>query len=421
MRTLLAGLLFFVLGATTAFVILSRTGVPMPAVATASPDSARSAWTQFAERMALLGDRVQGADFPSGEADRVRLLRHLVGVMIEGLQWHVDHGSAAHPTLMASNGRFQQWGAPNADNVYYRAHVDPHFDYRLTGDLSGIDHVAISLSTGDMHMGAFETSRNVDVPELAPDREGRFSLAISSERARGPWLAMEPDHRILSVRIYLDDWEWDRAPELFLERVGAEGESPPEFTDVELARRITRAGDWIEANILFWNAWLNQRLVFIPDNASLLAAKVDGGSDDLFYGGIAYELEPDEALMIEGPMAEGQYWSFQRAALGSFDTNYTDHLTSLNRLQVRSHGEGRFVLVVSHRDPGVANWIDTEGQARGLIAHRWIGVRERPDLETRKIRFDELGDVLPSDVVRITSSERRKQIAVRQKQSALRP
>lgn len=421
MRSLLVALLSFALGSGLTYAVLSRTGVPIPAAASAAPDSARSAWAQFTQRMAELGDRITGPDFTGEEADRVRLQRHLIGVMIEGLQWEIDHADAAHPVLMASNGRFQQWGAPNADNVYYRASVDPRFRYRLSGDLSGIDHVAVSLATGDMHMGAFETSRNVDVPELAPAADGSFSLLLGGKEGPGPWLALAPDHRILTVRIYLDAWETGAPPPLFLERIGAEGTAPAEVSDPELARRITRAGDWIENNVVFWNAWLNQRLAVMPDNRALPAARVAGGSDDLFYGGLSYDLSADEVLLIEGPMIDGRYWGFQRSALGSMDTNYVDHVTSLNHRQIHPDGDGRFRLVVSHRDPGVANWIDTEGQAKGLITHRWIGVAERPELETQKIAFDLLGEALPADTTRLTPEERRRQIQVRQRQAARRP
>jgi hypothetical protein len=420
-RILLVALLAFVLGAGTAFVILSRTGVPVHVPETPVPGSARSAWTQFTDRMEELGARLHGSDFPAEEADRVRLQRHLIGVMIEGLQWHVDHGDAAHPILMVSNGRFQQWGGPNADNVYYRAHVDPRFQYRLTGNLAGIEHVAVSLATGDMHMGAFETSRNVDVPELDLAEDGSFALAIGSDASPGPWLEMEPDHRILTVRVYIDDWENTGPPELLLERVGHEGTPPGPITDADLAERITRAGDWIEGNVVFWNAWLNQRLALIPSNASLPAARVDGGSDDLYYGGISYDLGPDEALVIEGPMVDGRYWAFQRSALGSFDTNYADHVTSLNHRQIRPDADGRFRLVVAHRDPGVPNWIDTEGQGEGIVTHRWIGVAERPEIDTRTIRLDELAANLPAEAGSFTPAERRQQIAVRQRQVARRP
>ena len=421
MRMAIVSLLAFILGLASSFFILSRTGVPLPAPSAPMPDSARDAWSLFTQRMADLGDRIASSDFPSSDLDRVRLQRHLIGQVIEGLRWEVDNGDPSHPTLMVSNRRFQQWGGPNADNIYYRAHVDPRFQYRLSGDLFGIDHVAIALSTGDMHMGAFKTSRNIDVPELGLDKSGRFSLTIGADEMPPPWLEMDSQDRILTVRIYVDDWQRQTQPRLFLERVDdAQGISTG-IDDEELARRITRAGDWIESSVTFWNAWMKQRTAVIPANTSFPPIKVAGGSDTLFYGGIAYDLAPDEALVVEGPMVEGRYWSFQRSAYGSFSTNYADHVTSLNHKQIRPGSDSRFRIVVAHADPGVPNWIDTEGDTRGLIAHRWIGVAKRPDLETSKVRLDQLSNTLPSDTPRVSLSDRKAEIRIRQRQAAWRP
>ena len=119
-------------------------------------------------------------------------------------------------------------------------------------------------------------------------------------------------------------------------------------------------------------------------------------------------------------MVSGRYWAFQRSALGSFDTNYVDRVTSLNHRQIRPGSNGRFRLVVAHHDPGVANWLDTEGQGEGLITHRWIGVAERPQIDTRKIRLADLDDVLPEGEPRVTPEERREEVAARQRQAAWR-
>ena len=72
-------------------------------------------------------------------------------------------------------------------------------------------------------------------------------------------------HRILTVRAYLNEWDGDVPPDLFLERVGAEGSTPPPMTDSELARRITRAGDWIENNIVFCDETRRIALLGVDD------------------------------------------------------------------------------------------------------------------------------------------------------------
>ena len=71
MRALLTSLLAFVLGGALTFAVLSRTGVPVPAPSTPPPETARQAWLDFTQRMAVLGDRIVGSDFPDGEEARV--------------------------------------------------------------------------------------------------------------------------------------------------------------------------------------------------------------------------------------------------------------------------------------------------------------------------------------------------------------
>jgi len=52
--------------------------------------------------------------------------------------------------------------------------------------------------------------------------------------------------------------------------------------------------------------------------------------------------------------------------------------------------------------------------------HRWIGVAERPQIDTRKIRLADLDDVLPEGEPRVTPEERREEVAARQRQAAWR-
>jgi hypothetical protein len=46
--------------------------------------------------------------------------------------------------------------------------------------------------------------------------------------------------------------------------------------------------------------------------------------------------------------------------------------------------------VVAHRDPGVDNWLDTAGHARGTMCLRWIGADEHPEPTTRVAKLADL-------------------------------
>jgi hypothetical protein len=75
--------------------------------------------------------------------------------------------------------------------------------------------------------------------------------------------------------------------------------------------------------------------------------------------------------------------------------------------------DGVFRAVVAHRDPGVANWIDTAGHTEGPMILRCVRTESAPVPTTRVVRFDELDTVLPSSTQRVTPEQRAGTIADR--------
>ena len=49
------------------------------------------------------------------------------------------------------------------------------------------------------------------------------------------------------------------------------------------------------------------------------------------------------------------------------NTDYRYRNGSLNRNQMRVNDDGSFTFVVAHNDPGISNWLDTEGHMMGNI------------------------------------------------------
>ena len=90
---------------------------------------------------------------------------------------------------------------------------------------------------------------------------------------------------------------------------------------------------------------------------------------------------------------------------------------SLNRAQVRVDGDGYIRYVVSARDPGVPNWIETTGQAHGVLFGRWqevegdLGPEYAPILTV--LPLDAVRAALPSDTPTVTAEERTSRIARR--------
>ena len=64
--------------------------------------------------------------------------------------------------------------------------------------------------------------------------------------------------------------------------------------------------------------------------------------------------------------------------------DFTTRPVSLNRKQTRLEPDGSFRMVLAHRDPGVGNWLDTEGRPFGMVFWRFMlpeGTIETPSVE----------------------------------------
>ena len=145
-----------------------------------------------------------------------------------------------------------------------------------------------------------------------------------------------------------------------------------------------------------------------------------GMSTNLYCGGV-FELEPDEALIVENTIQlPPQYVGFQIGNLWGESMEYGSRLGSLNGFQAKPDGDGVIRMVIAHDDPGVPNWIDTHGHREGFLTPRWAYSEQPPTdqwpkITATKVPFAKIRDHLPADTPHVSPDERRAQIAVRQR------
>src|SRR3546814_5905585 len=96
-----------------------------------------------------------------------------------------------------------------------------------------------------------------------------------------------------------------------------------------------------------------------------------------FYYEGAYQLAPDEALLVEAKVPETcGYWSLILTDDVYETTDWVNNHSSLNDAQARVDKDGLFRAVISAQDPGVPNWLDTAGNASGAVQGRWLRSEE---------------------------------------------
>lgn len=153
-----------------------------------------------------------------------------------------------------------------------------------------------------------------------------------------------------------------------------------------------------------------------PNAASLATA---GGMATNVYCGGMFDLQPDEALIVElHQPVEPVYLGFHLGNLWGESLEFASHQSSLNGVQGHRDSDNVYRYVIAHEDPGVANWVDTTGQPEGYMAVRWAYPEKPMDnppwASGKKVKFKDIAAYLPPETKWITPEERRKQIAIRQ-------
>jgi hypothetical protein len=273
---------------------------------------------------------------------------------------------------------------------------------------------------------------------VAPD--GTFEILVAPERPPG-WSGnfiatrrAEHTARYLVVRELFYDWEHEDALELAIVRAASDGAPSRALDAATAAQRIGRVGEIVENQMRFWNEFYaiiletyedvngdGQR--FMPRNAfnapAAAGIQTGGGQSTNVYAGGVYELAEDEALIVEShcPVTPA-YFGFHLSNLWGESLDFANHVSSLNAFQAERDPDGAFRYVIAHRDPGVANWLDTTRLEEGYMVARWTysaTPAQLPTITARKVPFAEIREHVPSSLRTVSPDERRVQISMRQR------
>lgn len=293
------------------------------------------------------------------------------------------------------------------------------------------------LDSCDLQVNDDGTFEILLAPERPPGYTGNFLATRSLKKRRnaaGEMMERVYVAEFVAIRELFCDWENEDLMDLFIYRNDRLGVPMPAYTPESAARQMQDIGLFTRNQVQFWNAFYaitceaygdmnGDGECFIPRNgfnkpnaASLATA--GGMSTNIYCGGI-YELAEDEALIVEMHQpVEPLYIGFCLGNLWGESLDFANAQSSLNGLQAHRDPDNVFRLVISHRDPGLANWVDTTGLPEGYMTVRWAYSEKPMDnlpwAETRKVKLDELMQHLPAHTRRVTPEERRTAIAVRQ-------
>lgn len=372
------------------------------------------AWRAFCDRLKQAGDRILEPDFPNDERARTEGYRALLRHVAYATRMEVESGDPRFPDFVRYEEPHTQWGGPNPDNTYLRAVIDPGQTYKIWADVDGMLQAIFCQHEGDMQLDQYGVYHERDLDAFEVDEDGFLELILSPDEHDGNWIPTHPDARFFTIRIYVSDWEMHTAPTFHIERVGAEGVAPPPLWAGDLARRLDRSIEWIEATSVYWNRYIRRNLEAQDPNVPSEARPTPGGADNIAYGSCFWDLTDEEALVVRCEVPIAQYWSFTAHTLPWLESgDFPRRQTSLSGDQAYLDDDGIVRVVVSAQDPGVPNWIDAEGRPRGMLAYRWVWADSLPTPTARVVPLDEVYDHLPDDHPQVSDEERRQALSVR--------
>jgi hypothetical protein len=375
------------------------------------------AWSHLLDALGKAAEVVSTNSTARNAVDLAAGFRHLLVLMSLG----ADQALRAEPDpvlAVSPSGvdNVYKWGMDCPDCIYTGAPLRGGETYRVWGNRGSARYVGLQSMAG------MASSANVLLDELDLGPGGEVELTLSTERHEGNWLPIADDATILVVRHFFYDWDTEVASSLSIERVGGGGGDggggggsgsgrPAVDPRAVVARQLIAMGDFVVGNLEFFLQFSR------PETPNTFLPPLDGTA----MGAAAenrpvigsFQLEPDEALVVEVTPPSGLYWSYSLGNPWWETVDYARHQSSLNGHQAVVDDDGILRVVIAHEDPGVANWLDTAGHSAGPVILRCVRTDSAPVPTTQVVPFAELAAALPAGTHRVTPQERRAVIAAR--------
>jgi hypothetical protein len=336
------------------------------------------------------------------EADVVGAHRALMHILEGGLCGMFE-SNPSHPDFRRIVSPSRKFTGDNPDAIYYDAPISGDREYIVRGNVDGAVYVSITLEVGSED-GSMSTRTagvlNDEGFDVAAD--GSFEIRLGGPARDRNWITLDAEASRITTRHYYENEfpaaaDPRRSPALMIEVVDPEP-PPPRPDDGSVAAGIRRVAQFVRSRTLDQPPMAEAELpAFVSIVPNQFPAPVSPGDFGLAAGDATYSMAPyvigaDQALVVKGrwPACRCANVSLWNRHQQTYD--YTSRRVSLNRKQTVLEDDGSFTMVIAERDPGVPNWLDTEGRPFGIVFWRFMlpqGEIETPDAEV--VPFDQIG------------------------------
>lgn len=308
-------------------------------------------------------------------------------------------------------------------NFLYRAiYIDGADEYRLFGTRGRTLFNQILVMRGGYSDDAPAQIGEYDLDAFV-DSDGRFDIRVGG-LGEGPRIALEPSSRNnwIFMRECFQDWDsGEQGDDMDIEPVGDFTSLPTgKLDDEETIHRLAGAQRLIR--VLHATAGWPHFKVHNFDKTGphrfspLVHPKAAAYNPVAHYLYAFFDLADDEALVVEADASQGfRFWDICVCDVWGQDADFIYHQSSLTNAQAAADADGRVRIVLSAKDPGVPNWLDTVGLKAGTLMWRWYWTKSEVQPSCRVVKRAAVRDALPAATPHVERVDREAELRRRRR------
>jgi hypothetical protein len=391
----------------------------------------QAAWNRFAESLKQVGEKIVGPIGARSARERADGFRYLASLIAGGYELEME-ADRAHPVLTRMFTPIRSFVGDGPDTLYHEAKLDEAFDYVVEirrGEDIFFSIVIYATDEEDMRfMVSFLIDKDIVFDQIGDEQIARVHIGAERPEDAQNWLQLKGDQPFVMTRQYFPECvvEVDKGKyqpaKMSIDCI--QSPPPPEqCTETELCAGLDRIvaflNDTVDAGLgvsaivgmsgIEYEGEGHGSPTRIGEDGALRA---DEQGDDAYtaeevfemidpkvvannlpgpgigYAGVSFKLADDEAILIRGRDVPCRYWSCQIFDHYLRAGDYRYHPVALNNRQVVFNQDGSFRIYASRHNPGVKNWICTQGHRRGQVVLRTLLAEEdlQPEMSVIKLQ-----------------------------------
>ena len=352
-----------------------------------------TAWRDFCRALERAGDAILREETPSDPFHRAQGLRYLTRLLRAGLESHVESSDPCYPRFYQLANDTIKIGNDNPDNVYHNANVDGAHDYRIRGQRGTVPYLTfITYGGGYEKDGTMLPTGQLDLADIECEPDGSFEIVVSQEKQPRNWLPLKPSSSTMVVRQTFHDRSREVPASYTIECIEPDRTDTLQVEAIEPA--LQRAAAFVEGTANLFVDWMERFATHtneLPPNDQEMCQRA-GGDANIFYHNSRWQLDRDEALLIEVTPPDCTTWNLQIGNFWMESLDYRYHRIHVNKFTANYEDDGSVRIVLAHRDPGkrFPNWLETCDHDQGAMLFRYVGASDHPPIATRVVAFEEL-------------------------------